>query len=63
MIPSVGVYLFSVAILIIRDRFGNLQKYLLLHRNNFINQIDPDTREVDFQIGADLIRGQVSGDE
>ena len=38
-------------------RFGNIQKYLLLHRSHFINQIDPVTSEINFQIGQDLIDG------
>ena len=33
-------------------RFGNVQKYLQLHRNHFINQIDPVSGEIDFLIGG-----------
>ncbi len=36
-------------------RFGNIQKYLLLHRNSYINQINPATADIDFKIGADII--------
>jgi len=36
-------------------RFGNLQKYLQLHRNVFISQIHPETAEIDFSIGTDVI--------
>ena len=38
-------------------RFGNIQKYLLLHRTHFINQIDPLTSEMNFHIGEDLMNG------
>lgn len=41
-------------------RFGNIQKYLLLHRNHFIDQTDPDTGEINFQIGQDIIDGHGS---
>ncbi|XP_046395603.1 vascular endothelial growth factor receptor 1 isoform X2 [Ischnura elegans] len=34
-------------------RFGNLQNYLLRHREDFINQIDPDTGKVDPQRGLE----------
>ncbi|XP_050509274.1 vascular endothelial growth factor receptor 1-like [Diabrotica virgifera virgifera] len=34
-------------------RFGNLQNYLLRHREHFINQIDPHTGEVDYKIGLE----------
>jgi len=32
-------------------RFGNLQKYLQKHRNQFISQINPDNDQIDFTIG------------
>lgn len=35
-------------------RFGNLQKYLIHHRNTFINQIDPQTGLIDFSIGRHI---------
>ena len=38
-------------------RFGNLQKYLLRHRHHYINQCDPVTGEINFNIGQDLIDG------
>ncbi|XP_072744995.1 vascular endothelial growth factor receptor 1 isoform X2 [Anoplolepis gracilipes] len=36
-------------------RFGNLHNYLLRHRNNFINQIDPNTEKLDLTIGMDIL--------
>ncbi|XP_050465212.1 vascular endothelial growth factor receptor 1 isoform X2 [Cataglyphis hispanica] len=36
-------------------RFGNLHNYLLRHRNNFINQIDPNTGKLDLTIGMDML--------
>ncbi|XP_078038597.1 PDGF- and VEGF-receptor related [Augochlora pura] len=36
-------------------RFGNLHNYLLRHRSNFINQIDPATGKFDPTIGLDLL--------
>lgn len=32
-------------------RYGNLHNYLLRHRNDFINQIDPATDKIDYNIG------------
>lgn len=37
-------------------RFGNLHNYLLRHRNNFINQIDPNTGKFDPTIGMDILK-------
>ncbi|XP_025269674.1 vascular endothelial growth factor receptor 1 isoform X3 [Camponotus floridanus] len=36
-------------------RFGNLHNYLLKHRSNFINQIDPNTGKLDLTIGVDIL--------
>lgn len=36
-------------------RFGNLHNYLLRHRGNFIDQIDPKTDAIDISIGADIL--------
>ena len=37
-------------------RFGNLRKYLINHRNHFVNQIDPVSGTINFDIGpADLV--------
>ncbi|KAI4497781.1 hypothetical protein M0802_007107 [Mischocyttarus mexicanus] len=36
-------------------RFGNLHNYLLRHRMDFINQIDPSTCKFDPSIGVDLL--------
>ncbi|XP_031828557.1 PDGF- and VEGF-receptor related isoform X2 [Nomia melanderi] len=41
-------------------RFGNLHNYLLRHRSDFINQIDPATGKFDPNIGADLLTRTVS---
>ncbi|XP_076382488.1 vascular endothelial growth factor receptor 1 isoform X2 [Megalopta genalis] len=37
-------------------RFGNLHNYLLKHRSNFVNQIDPTTGILDLSIGLDLLK-------
>ena len=39
------------------SRFGNIQKYLIRHRNTFVNQIEPETGLINFQIGRTLLRG------
>lgn len=31
-------------------RFGNLRHYLLRHRGNFIDQINPETGEIDMAV-------------
>ncbi|GJQ81452.1 Pvr [Trypoxylus dichotomus] len=36
-------------------RFGNLHNYLLRHRENFINQVDPETGKIDYAIGVDIL--------
>jgi len=36
-------------------RFGNLQKYLINHRNYFVNQIDPNTGAINFNIGREAL--------
>lgn len=36
-------------------RYGNLHNYLLTHRKSFINQVDPTTGKVDFNIGLDIL--------
>ncbi|XP_017797835.1 PREDICTED: vascular endothelial growth factor receptor 1 [Habropoda laboriosa] len=41
-------------------RFGNLHNYLLRHRADFINQIDPATGKFDPNIGIDLLTRSVS---
>ena len=38
-------------------RFGNIQKYLMVHRNHYIDQVDPLTGEINFMIGEDIIDG------
>ncbi|KAH1027651.1 vascular endothelial growth factor receptor 1 isoform X2 [Dendroctonus ponderosae] len=35
-------------------RFGNLQNYIYKHRENFIDQIDPATGVVDYNIGQEI---------
>ena len=44
-------------------RFGNIQKYLIHHRNKFINQVDPNTGIINFDIGRDLLRVSSAGEE
>ncbi|XP_063923158.1 vascular endothelial growth factor receptor 1-like isoform X3 [Zophobas morio] len=34
-------------------RFGNIQNYLLRHRENFIDQVDPKTCHIDYTIGQE----------
>ncbi|CAK9796532.1 Vascular endothelial growth factor receptor 1 [Anthophora plagiata] len=41
-------------------RFGNLHNYLLRHRSDFINQIDPTTRKFDPSIGIDILTRSLS---
>ncbi|XP_034952110.1 vascular endothelial growth factor receptor 1 isoform X2 [Chelonus insularis] len=41
-------------------RFGNLHNYLLRHRNDFINQIDPATEKIDPTIGRELLVRSIS---
>ena len=36
-------------------RFGNIQKYLIQHRNSFVNQIDPKTGNINFKIGSEFM--------
>jgi len=36
-------------------RFGNLQKYLINHRNHYVNQIDPNTGAINFNIGQEAL--------
>lgn len=36
-------------------RFGNLHNYLLRHRGEFINQIDPNSGYIDYTIGAEIL--------
>ncbi|XP_001600926.2 vascular endothelial growth factor receptor 1 isoform X2 [Nasonia vitripennis] len=41
-------------------RYGNLHNYLLRHRANFINQIDPVTGQIDPNIGQELLMRSTS---
>ncbi|KZC11867.1 Vascular endothelial growth factor receptor 1 [Dufourea novaeangliae] len=41
-------------------RFGNLHNYLLRHRGDFINQINPSTGKFDCGIGMDILTRNVS---
>ncbi|XP_022910201.1 vascular endothelial growth factor receptor 1 isoform X2 [Onthophagus taurus] len=41
-------------------RFGNIHNYLLRHRGNFVNQIDPETNIIDYNIGAELLERSFS---
>lgn len=46
---------FSGELLVIVEfcRFGNIQNYLLRHRENFIDQVDPKTFHIDYTIGQE----------
>ncbi|XP_063227946.1 vascular endothelial growth factor receptor 1-like [Bacillus rossius redtenbacheri] len=37
-------------------RYGNLQNFLMRHRALFIDQLDPETGEIDFEKGQELLR-------
>ncbi|XP_015119828.1 vascular endothelial growth factor receptor 1 isoform X2 [Diachasma alloeum] len=41
-------------------RYGNLHNYLLRHRSDFVNQIDPATGKIDVSIGSDLLNRTLS---
>ncbi|XP_044748223.1 vascular endothelial growth factor receptor 1-like isoform X2 [Coccinella septempunctata] len=41
-------------------KFGNLHNYLYRHRENFINQVDPQTGQIDFSIGQDILERSYS---
>lgn len=43
-------------------RYGNLHNYLLRHRKDFINQIDPVTGQIDPSIGQELLIRSTSVD-
>jgi hypothetical protein len=47
----------SVELLVIVEycRFGNLHNYLLRHREDFVDQIDPKTGQIDTTIGVELL--------
>lgn len=36
-------------------RFGNIQNYLIRHRNDFINQVDPKSGNLDYSIGQEYL--------
>ena len=44
-------------------RFGNIQKYLIHHRNKFVNQMDPKTGIINFEIGKDLLKRTSEGQD
>ena len=44
-------------------RFGNIQKYLIHHRNKFVNQVDPKTGIINFDIGKDLLKRTSEGQD
>ena len=45
------------------SRFGNIQKYLIHHRNKFVNQVDPKTGIINFEIGKDLLKRTSEGQD
>ena len=47
----------SVELLVVVEycRFGNLHNYLLRHREDFVDQIDPTTGKIDTTIGVELL--------
>lgn len=36
-------------------RFGNLQHYLLRHRDSYINQVDAITGKINYNIGSNVL--------
>ncbi|XP_023029906.2 PDGF- and VEGF-receptor related isoform X3 [Leptinotarsa decemlineata] len=36
-------------------RYGNLLNYLLRHRGHFVNQVDPHTKKVNYDIGQEIL--------
>jgi len=62
MLNFVYVLFISVELLVIVEycRFGNLHNYLLRHREDFVNQIDPTTGKIDTTIGMELLSRQDS---
>lgn len=36
-------------------RYGNLQNYLLRHRDNFVDQVNPKTGHIDYTIGQEIL--------
>jgi hypothetical protein len=43
------------------DRFGNIQKYLIHHRNSYVNQIEQETGLINFDIGRELLATNSGG--
>jgi FMS-like tyrosine kinase 1 len=57
MLIFVCVLVVSVELLVIVEycRFGNLHNYLLRHREDFVDQINPKTGHIDPTIGVELL--------
>ena len=53
---TVGLARRELLVIVEYCRFGNIQKYLMHHRNSFVNQVDPQTGNIDFDIGKELLR-------
>lgn len=57
MVIFVHVLVVSVELLVIVEycRFGNLHNYLLRHREDFVDQLDPKTGWIDPTIRVELL--------
>jgi hypothetical protein len=57
MLIFIHVLVVSVELLVIVEycRFGNLHNYLLRHREDFVDQVDPKTGQIDPTIGVELL--------
>ncbi|PSN38782.1 hypothetical protein C0J52_18676, partial [Blattella germanica] len=53
--PRDKLKLVELLVIVEYCRFGNLHNYLLRHREEFVNQIDPKTGEIDPTIGTDIL--------
>lgn len=52
-----SLFCVSVELMIIVEycRYGSLHEYLLVHREDFVDQVDRDTRELNTALGAEKI--------
>ena len=58
---TVGLARRELLVIVEYCRFGNIQKYLMHHRNSFVNQVDPHTGNINFDIGKELLRMSSGG--
>ena len=58
---TVGLARRELLVIVEYCRFGNIQKYLIHHRNSFVNQVDPHTGVLNFNIGQELLKRTSGG--